>query len=220
VAASAAGTVSQSSYDSGADHYVLINHGRGWYTVYIHLRDAPLVSAGQSVSMGTRLGYVGQSGNNASSDHLHYEQLIDANGDGHLDWGVAGGEDVATVVNGVTYTGSGGEWRNVVSHNGCGGPTPPPSGTTKYWVDTFANASVYGSPTSTTATGTLNAGTHYVSCKVWGRNVSDASGNFNHWWLKTDPDTGPANQYVSAYYLSRWGNDVAKDNNGNVVPGC
>ena len=222
VVASAAGTVARASYDSGAGNYVLINHGGGWYTVHIHLRDAPLVSVGQSVAMGTRLGYVGQSGANASSDHLHYEQLIDANGDGHLQWGVAGGEDVAVTFNGVTYTGSGGEWRNVVSRN-CGStppPPPPPPGATKYYVDTFANASVFGSPTSTTATGTLYAGTNYVYCKAWGREVRDASGNHNHWWLKTDPDVGSANQYVSAYYLSRWGNDEAKDNNGAVIPTC
>ncbi|NGN64767.1 M23 family peptidase, partial [Streptomyces sp. A7024] len=43
---------------------------------------------------------------------------------------------------------------------------------------------------------------------------------YNHWWLKTDPDVGPANQYVSAYYLSRWGNDEARDNNGTVIPDC
>jgi hypothetical protein len=169
--------------------------------------------------MGTRLGYVGQSGANASSDHLHYEQPIDANGDGHLDWGVAGGEDVAAVFNGVTYTGSGGEWRNVVSHNACGGPTPPPRSTDQYWADTFANAPVFGSPTSTTQTGTLNAGTNYVFCKAEGRRIDGADG-WNHWWLKTDPDTGPAGQYVSAYYLSRWGSDQALDNDGNPVPLC
>jgi hypothetical protein len=219
VLASAGGTVAQAGYDSGAGYYVLLNHGGSWYTVYIHLRDVPLVSAGQSVSMGRTLGYVGQTGSNASSDHLHYEQLIDANGDGHVAWGVRGssGEDVAVVFNGVTYTGNGREWRNVVSRN-CGGSTPPPA--TRYWVDTFANASVYASPTSTTATGTLYAGTNYVFCKVWGREIRDSSGNFNHWWLKTDPDVGPANQYVSAYYLTRWGNDVAKDNNGTVIPNC
>jgi hypothetical protein len=216
VLASARGTVAQAGHDSGAGYYVLLNHGGGWYTVQIHLRDTPLVSRGQSVSMGTRLGYVGQSGSNASSDHLHYEQLIDANGDGHVAWGIRGssGEDVAVVFNGVTYTGNGREWRNVVSRN-CGS-TPP----TRYWVDTFANASVYASPTSTTATGTLYAATNYVYCKVWGREIRDGSGNFNHWWLKTDPDVGPANQYVSAYYLTRWGNDVAKDNSGTVIPNC
>ncbi len=35
-----------------------------------------------------------------------------------------------------------------------------------------------------------------------------------------DPDVGPAGQYVSAYYLSRWGNDEARDNNGTVIPDC
>ncbi|WP_435861030.1 DUF2961 domain-containing protein [Streptomyces spiralis] len=89
----------------------------------------------------------------------------------------------------------------------------------KYWVDTSPTAPVYASPTSTTQTGTLNAGTNYVYCKVWGRQIGDATA-YNHWWLKTDPDTGPANQYVSAYYLSRWGNDEAKDNNGTVIPDC
>ncbi|MGH9111022.1 MAG: M23 family metallopeptidase [Acidimicrobiales bacterium] len=219
VLASAAGTVEAVDEDPGAGHYVLLNHGGGWYTVYIHLRYAPLVSKDQSVSMGTTLGYIGQSGDNADSDHLHYEQLVDADGDGDLRWGVPGGEDVAVVFDGVTYTGNGGEWRNVVSRN-CGGSPPPPPPATKYFVDTFANASVFASPTSTTATGTLYAGTNYVYCKAWGREIRDSSGNYNHWWLKTDPDVGPANQYVSAYYLSRWGNDEAKDNSGTVIPNC
>ncbi|WP_236061310.1 SH3 domain-containing protein [Actinacidiphila acididurans] len=95
--------------------------------------------------------------------------------------------------------------------------SPPPR--TKYWVDTFANAPVYASPTSTTQTGTLNGGTNYVYCKVWGRMIGNST-TYNHWWLLTDPDSGPANQYVSAYYLSRWGNDEAKDNNGTVIPNC
>ncbi len=98
---------------------------------------------------------------------------------------------------------------------GSGGGT----GGGQYWVDTFANAPVYASPTSTTQTGTLNAGTNYVFCKVWGREISEGS-SYNHYWLLTDPDSGPGGQYVSAYYLSRWGNDEAKDNNGTVIPDC
>jgi hypothetical protein len=220
VLASAGGTVAQAGYDSGAGNYVLLDHGGGWYTVSIHLRDAPLVSDGQSVSTGTPLGYIGQSGANASSDHLHYEQLVDADGDGHLDWGVPGGEDVEVTFNGVTYTGGGGEWRNVVSAN-CGGSQPPiPQPATKYWVDTFADADVFASPTATEPTGTLWAATNYVYCKAWGREVGDGAGAYNHWWLKTDPDVGPADQYVSAYYLTRWGNDEARDNNGTVIPDC
>ncbi|WP_206050625.1 C40 family peptidase [Nocardioides speluncae] len=98
-------------------------------------------------------------------------------------------------------------------------PPPPPSGAGKYWVDTFANASVFSTPTSTSSTGTLYQGTNYVFCKVWGREIRNGT-SYNHWWLRTDPDIGPANQYVSAFYLSRWGNDVAKDNNGTVIPTC
>ncbi|MFG2042914.1 C40 family peptidase [Dactylosporangium sp. NPDC048998] len=101
----------------------------------------------------------------------------------------------------------------------CAQTPPPPPTATKYWVDTFANAAVYASATSTTQTGTLNGGTNYVYCKVWGRQIGSGS-SYNHWWLKTDPDVGPADQYVSAYYLSRWGNDEAKDNSGVVIPDC
>ncbi|GAA0703224.1 hypothetical protein GCM10010193_67610 [Kitasatospora atroaurantiaca] len=75
---------------------------------------------------------------------------------------------------------------------GGGSPNPPPSGG-KYWVDTFSNASVYASPTSTTSTGTLYQGTNYVYCKTWGRQISNGN-SYNHWWLKTDPDVGPAGQ--------------------------
>lgn len=89
----------------------------------------------------------------------------------------------------------------------------------KYYVDTFAKASVYASPTSTTATGTLEKGTSYVFCKAEGREVSKGS-QYNHYWLRTDPDSGPGGQWVSAYYLSRWGNDEAKDNSGGVIPDC
>ncbi|GLW35864.1 hypothetical protein [Actinoplanes regularis] len=96
----------------------------------------------------------------------------------------------------------------------CAGGTRP-----KYWVDTYATAPVFAAPTSTAQTGTLNQGTNYVFCKAWGRQIGSGT-SYNHWWLKTDPDTGPAEQYVSAYYLSRWGNDEAKDNNGVVIPNC
>jgi hypothetical protein len=98
-------------------------------------------------------------------------------------------------------------------------PDCPGGSRPKFWVDTFAAAPVYASATSTAQTGTLNAGTNYVFCKTWGRQIGSGSA-YNHYWLKTDPDTGPADQFVSAYYLSRWGNDEARDNNGVVIPDC
>jgi hypothetical protein len=70
--------------------------------------------------------------------------------------------------------------------------------------------------------GQLYAARNYVFCKIWGGIVSDGA-NYNHWWMWTDLDvtySGPGQGYVSAYYLTRWGNDVAKDNNGTVIPDC
>ena len=52
-----------------------------------------------------------------------------------------------------------------------------------------------------------------------GRQIGSGS-SYNHWWLKTDLYVGPADQYVAAYYLSRWGNNEAKDNNGVDIPDC
>jgi hypothetical protein len=94
------------------------------------------------------------------------------------------------------------------------------NGAAKVWVDTFANAPGSSTPGGP-QTGTLYAGTNYVFCKVGGPVVQHGS-DWNHWWLLTDLDTGNPwrNQYVSAYYLSRWGNDVAKDNNGVVIRDC
>ncbi len=58
-----------------------------------------------------------------------------------------------------------------------------------------------------------------VFCKEWGANTSDSSGNFNHYWLWANLGTGGQGR-ISAYYLSRWDNDEAKDNSGNVIPDC
>ncbi len=96
-------------------------------------------------------------------------------------------------------------------------PTGRPSGSyTKWWVTTFGSAPGY---IGTQMVGTLYANTNYVFCKQWAGKVSDSKGNYNHWWLWTDLDTR-GQGWVSAYYLSKWGNDEAKDNNGNVIPNC
>jgi len=58
-----------------------------------------------------------------------------------------------------------------------------------------------------------------VTCQNYLSGTSDSSGNYNHYWLWTDLDTG-GQGWVSAYYLSLWGNDQAKDNSGNVIPDC
>lgn len=113
-------------------------------------------------------------------------------------------------------TGGGGGGSGVPAAPGASAaPTSIP--TTQWWIDTFANAPGYRG--GFTQVGTLYAGTNYVFCKEWGANTSDNNGNYNHYWLWTDLDTG-GQGWVSAYYLSRWGNDQAMDNNGNVIPDC
>jgi len=108
-------------------------------------------------------------------------------------------------------------WSNYYSLINGGGGNPNPPG--KYWVDTFANATGYKWPSTLTPVGTLNQGTNYVYCKAWGEEVRVGT-SYNHYWLKTDLDVGPAGAWVSAYYLSRWGNDEARDNSGAVIPDC
>ncbi|GAA3156960.1 MULTISPECIES: M23 family metallopeptidase [Streptomyces] len=201
VLASASGTAYRYYEAGGAGNYVVIDHGGGWKTYYFHLA-AYSISHGQGVAQGQQIGTTGSTGASTGA-HVHYEQLY--NGVGQT-----------IRINGASLAPYPGSYHQkyLTSDNGCSG------GGGKYWVDTFANAPGYASPTSTTQTGTLYAGTNYVFCKVWGREIRDASGNYNHWWLRTDLDVGPANQYVSAYYLSRWGNDEARDNNGTVIPNC
>jgi hypothetical protein len=86
----------------------------------------------------------------------------------------------------------------------------------KFWVDIFQRAPVLPEPGGTPATGELYQGRNYVFGKRWGKKVETPHG-FNHWWLKTDPDEGTGH-WVSAYYLTHWGNDEAKDNNGHTIP--
>jgi hypothetical protein len=90
--------------------------------------------------------------------------------------------------------------------------TPP----TKFFVDTFADAPVFAQPGTGHPSGTLFKGTNYVFGKRLGPKVGDNT-IFNHFWMKTVPDEG-SGQWVSAYFLARWGNDEAKDNNGVVLP--
>ena len=56
---------------SGYGLTVLLDHGRGWQTVYAHLQSSN-VRAGQLVHAGDCIGRVGRSGS-ASADHLHVE---------------------------------------------------------------------------------------------------------------------------------------------------
>ena len=70
--ATRAGTVTTASYQaSGAGYYVSINHLDGFASIYMHMTHY-VVSAGQSVSQGQLIGYVGSTGM-STGPHLHFD---------------------------------------------------------------------------------------------------------------------------------------------------
>ena len=69
--ATRAGTVTAASYQAGgAGYYVSINHLDGFASIYMHMTNY-VVSAGQSVSQGQLIGYVGSTGL-STGPHLHF----------------------------------------------------------------------------------------------------------------------------------------------------
>ena len=70
IIAAADGTVTAASYSSAAGNYVMIDHGGGLYTVYMHASSL-LVSPGQTVSAGDVIAKVGRTGISTGS-HLHF----------------------------------------------------------------------------------------------------------------------------------------------------
>lgn len=70
VYASRGGQVSTATYGSAAGYYVKINHMDGFSSIYMHLTNY-VVSAGQNVSQGQLIGYVGNTGV-ATGYHLHF----------------------------------------------------------------------------------------------------------------------------------------------------
>lgn len=74
IIAAADGTVTAASYSSAAGNYVMIDHGGGLYTVYMHASSL-LVSPGQTVSAGDVIAKVGSTGISTGS-HLHFRRLF------------------------------------------------------------------------------------------------------------------------------------------------
>lgn len=74
--AAAAGTVVIAGWSDSAGNWVVINHGNGLVTKYMH-HSALCVSAGQTVSAGQQIGYVGNTGNSFGA-HLHFQ--VEVNG--------------------------------------------------------------------------------------------------------------------------------------------
>lgn len=70
IVASGAGTVVTASYQSAAGNYIMLSHGNGIYTVYMHCSKLA-VSVGQNVTKGEVIGYVGSTGV-STGPHLHF----------------------------------------------------------------------------------------------------------------------------------------------------
>ena len=71
IVAAAAGTVTFAGQQSGYGNVVMIDHGGGFTTVYAH-QSRLAVSGGESVSRGTRIGAVGNTGR-STGPHVHFE---------------------------------------------------------------------------------------------------------------------------------------------------
>lgn len=71
VIAADSGTIAVATYSSSYGNYVTIYHSNGDYTLYAHMSSLT-VTAGQNVTQGDVIGYVGSTGW-ASGPHLHFE---------------------------------------------------------------------------------------------------------------------------------------------------
>ncbi|MDO4961062.1 MAG: peptidoglycan DD-metalloendopeptidase family protein [Eubacteriales bacterium] len=70
IVAAAGGTVVIATYSASAGNYVMISHGGGVYSVYMHMSSIA-VSKGQTVSRGSTIGAVGSTGY-STGPHLHF----------------------------------------------------------------------------------------------------------------------------------------------------
>ena len=77
IVAADSGTVLTATYSSSYGNYVVISHGNGTTTLYGHMSKLGC-SAGQSVSKGSTIGYVGSTGL-STGPHCHFEVRVNGN---------------------------------------------------------------------------------------------------------------------------------------------
>lgn len=71
IVATRGGVVTVAAFqDGGAGYYVSINHGDGFSSIYMHMTHY-IVKAGDYVSQGQTIGYVGSTGG-STGPHLHF----------------------------------------------------------------------------------------------------------------------------------------------------
>lgn len=78
ILASRSGTVTSASYQSGLGYFIRIDHGDGYVSTYSHMTPNLLVSIGDSVSQGQRIGTMGTTG---TSTGVHLDFRINRNGE-------------------------------------------------------------------------------------------------------------------------------------------
>lgn len=74
IRAAAPGTIAKVDYqDGGAGHYVVVDHGNGYVTKYMHMQEGSImVEKDQLIKDGEVLGNLGNSGG-STGPHLHFE---------------------------------------------------------------------------------------------------------------------------------------------------
>jgi murein DD-endopeptidase MepM/ murein hydrolase activator NlpD len=191
VVAAFGGTVTRVANEGNVSYgrWIEISHGGGWRTRYAHL-SSQLVSVGQNVKRGQKIGKVGSTGG-STGPHLHFEERLN---------GVA----VSAQFNGRTalYYGT----KNYTSQNSCstggGGGVVGRVNTAGAPLTIRAGAS-----TSTNAVGSVNDGAYVtITCQKRGQSVSGTYGTSTLW----DKISGG---YIADAYVST-GSD------GQVAPTC
>lgn len=77
ILAAESGVVIAASYSSTMGNYIMIHHGNGLYTIYMHA-SALYVSTGQTVSRGQKIAAVGSTGR-STGNHLHFSVRLNGN---------------------------------------------------------------------------------------------------------------------------------------------
>lgn len=84
--------VQTNRYATTYGYYCIISHADGKQTLYAHMKSAPSVKVGQTVSKGQVIGYVGSTGR-STGPHLHFELRINGTR-----------ADALTLYKGMTFT--------------------------------------------------------------------------------------------------------------------
>jgi hypothetical protein len=186
VVAAAGGKISRVANEGSTSYgrWIEIDHGNGYRTRYAHL-NSQIVSVGQSVSRGQKIGTVGNTGG-SSGPHLHYELRKD---------GIA----IKPMFDGSTafFFGT----KNYTSKNGCagggGGGGGDSTAVTGKVNTSGAHLTVRSGPsTSSTAVDSVADGAEVkISCQKLGTSVTGTYGTTKLWDFI-------GNGYVSDAYVS------------------